>query len=300
MIGTSYRNANGDLVRIADIDGDVAIFENNDRVAVARLNDKRFFTEVYEHKNTYDSDDDAFSLTSNNSFRNNLLNDLQNVISRNDGNVSENIAEPLKIIESVVERHRDSVNTYAKDDVNTSDVERLKQKAIDSQKNLQKRMLDSHNALTSKVDLDPADLNFDPNVRYDTRETDIQYFDENNKVSNESLKSIKEDPIYDMFRKVKRSQPIKLSVNIDEMIPKKEFLSMWEDSYEISIIEHLAEEFTEKYLKNPNGFKSLIMQTIKDYVYGKEKRVVKKTNPVITPKTTTRSKRVNNNKEKTK
>src|SRR5690606_41385312 len=59
-----------------------------------------------------------------------------------------------------------------------------------------------------------------------------------------------------MFKKTKRS--VNFSVNIDysNKIPRLDFIEMMEDSYETSIIDYLADEFTKDILSNPDQIKS--------------------------------------------
>jgi hypothetical protein len=70
------------------------------------------------------------------------------------------------------------------------------------------------------------------------------------------------DPITTMFRNVKRNLDFKVNLKIDGKIPRLDFIEMMEDSYEISIIDFLAEEFTNKLLSDP----SIIRNKIKDEI----------------------------------
>lgn len=70
------------------------------------------------------------------------------------------------------------------------------------------------------------------------------------------------DPVTSMFRNVKRNLDFKINLKIDGKIPRLDFIEMMEDSYEISIIDYLAEEFTNKLLSDP----SIIRNKIKDEI----------------------------------
>jgi hypothetical protein len=92
----------------------------------------------------------------------------------------------------------------------------------------------------------------------------------------------KEDPIYTMFRGVKRSVEFSLDLKLENKIPRLDFIEMMEDSYEKSIIDFLAEEFTKELLKDPKSLKESIKSKIRDMVYTKsvkKRTVVKK--PVV-------------------
>ena len=79
-----------------------------------------------------------------------------------------------------------------------------------------------------------------------------------------------EDPIVKMFKGVKRIVDFNISLDINNKIPRLDFIEMMEDSYENSIIDFLAEEFTNELLKNPDTIKDMIKSRIRYYVYGEE------------------------------
>lgn len=77
-----------------------------------------------------------------------------------------------------------------------------------------------------------------------------------------------EDPIITMFKRTKRSVDFKVNVDVSDKIPRLDFIEMMEDSYEISIIDYLADEFTDKILKDPSIIRESIKSKIKHLVYG--------------------------------
>jgi hypothetical protein len=79
-----------------------------------------------------------------------------------------------------------------------------------------------------------------------------------------------EDPIITMFKNVKRSKEFSISLEIKNKIPRPDFIEMMEDSYNTSIIDFLASEFTNSLLKNPQMIEDMIRQKIKEVVYGAE------------------------------
>lgn len=80
-----------------------------------------------------------------------------------------------------------------------------------------------------------------------------------------------EDPIIKMFKGVKRIVEFNISLDIKNKIPRLDFIEMMEDSYETSIIDFLADEFTNELLKNPETIKSMIKSKINILVYGEDK-----------------------------
>jgi len=92
-----------------------------------------------------------------------------------------------------------------------------------------------------------------------------------------------EDPIITMFKNVKRSKDFSISLEIKNKIPRPDFIEMMEDSYNTSIIEFLAAEFTDNLLRNPHIIEDMIKQKIKEVVYGAE---IKDVNSQITDSVT--------------
>jgi hypothetical protein len=76
------------------------------------------------------------------------------------------------------------------------------------------------------------------------------------------------DPIVQMFQNVKRNTKFSIKLTIEEKIPRVDFIEMMEDSYNQSIIDYLAQEFTDNLLKNPNIIKDMIKEKINTMVYG--------------------------------
>jgi hypothetical protein len=96
-----------------------------------------------------------------------------------------------------------------------------------------------------------------------------------------------EDPIIAMFKNVKKGIDFKMNLEISNKIPRIDFIEMMEDSYETSIIEFLADEFTNKLLSNPESIKKMISDRIKQIVYGGEvTKKVEEVNSQITDSVT--------------
>jgi hypothetical protein len=96
---------------------------------------------------------------------------------------------------------------------------------------------------------------------------------------------IKDDPMITMFKNAKRNTDFKISFEIEDKIPKPEFIELMEDSYEISIIDFLADDFTKKLLEDPNFIKNKVKKAIEDIVYKKKLGA----NPVRSTKDTTKT-----------
>lgn len=103
----------------------------------------------------------------------------------------------------------------------------------------------------------------------------VQRVEVNREVQQEYVQPVKrvevEDPIIKMFKGVKRIVEFNISLDIKNKIPRLDFIEMMEDSYETSIVDFLAEEFTNELLKNPEIIKDMIKSKINTLVYGEDK-----------------------------
>lgn len=104
-------------------------------------------------------------------------------------------------------------------------------------------------------------------------------------VIREVPQPIVEDPIITMFKNVKRNKDFSISLEIKNKIPRPDFIEMMEDSYNTSIIDFLASEFTDNLLRNPHIIEDMIKQKIKELVYGVDKSETP-VNPQITDSVT--------------
>jgi len=82
------------------------------------------------------------------------------------------------------------------------------------------------------------------------------------------VQPVVEDPIIRMFKGVKRNVDFNISLDIINKIPRLDFIEMMEDSYETSIIDFLADEFTNNLLDNPKVIRDMIRNKIHTMVYG--------------------------------
>lgn len=79
-----------------------------------------------------------------------------------------------------------------------------------------------------------------------------------------------DDPMVSMFKNTKRSVDFTVSIDIENKIPRLDFIEMMEDAYSVSIIDYLADEFLQDILKDPKKIRENIKRTIRKMVYGEE------------------------------
>jgi len=104
------------------------------------------------------------------------------------------------------------------------------------------------------------------------------------------------DPITQMFKNVKRNTNFNLNIKITGKIPRLDFIEMMEDSYDVSIIEFLADEFTRNILNDPSVIRNKVISEIKSMI---EKNSDNKSvdesqseeKKIVTPKKTTSRKK---------
>lgn len=70
------------------------------------------------------------------------------------------------------------------------------------------------------------------------------------------------DPIIDLLNKTKRVNNLKLKIEIEELLPKNEFIQMLEESYDKSIIDYLTDEIYNKMIKDSDSIKEQIKNQI--------------------------------------
>ncbi|SRR6266403_738126 len=82
-----------------------------------------------------------------------------------------------------------------------------------------------------------------------------------------------------LFKKMRRTTPVKIKLILDEMLPKKDSIKHFNDMFDEdeSIIDKLAKEISQKYLSNPKMIQDLIADQLEAMIYpGKRKKVKKK------------------------
>lgn len=90
-----------------------------------------------------------------------------------------------------------------------------------------------------------------------------------------------ENPIHSMFRGAKRNLDFNISVEISDKLPRLDFIEMMEDTYEESIIDFLADEFSKKLISDPSIIKESIKNKISLMVFGEEEMLKRQTETIV-------------------
>ena len=251
-------NQTGEIIRVIDSFEDIAILENKQKVSASSLSDIKQYTELI----------DPSSFFSNQVAYNDLAEKIKNIpshmIKDEDGvtsvNVDSNYGDEFRpavnesaiVISSEEDERAELARKYGVSQDNTSSLQR-------------------QNEAFSKILGDDDDL---PQVpRNSIQKEQVQRVEvRRDEVKDEYISTVQkvevEDPIITMFKRTKRNVEFNVNVEVSYKIPRLDFIEMMEDSYEISMIDFLADEFTNKILEDPSVIKEIIKTKIKQLVYG--------------------------------
>jgi len=286
MIGKKFTDLrNGRIVEVTDRFEDIAILDGNKKIRVGQLLDTNFFDEYIDPKNFFRNES--------------LLNNFTQKIKQIPDDVLKNIKEESLITEDFNQdgiskpkkvRMKDPMQPIMDEpavlpaDPEMERLDLMKKYGInnnpifDAQKQLDKfksiledpQKEDEEEIQKFEVDreedmLMTEEVKYQENIVEETKKTPVE--------SNSKKVEKNDDPIIAMFKNVKRNREFSVSINYENKIPRADFIEMMEDSYNTSIIEFLADEFTNQILENPNLIRDKIIAEIKRIVYKGEEVV---------------------------
>ncbi len=255
LANKSFRNnRTGDIVRVIDSFENIAILENKQKIDARTLMDSNQYTEQI----------DPGSFFNNQGAYNILAEKIKNIPTQNIRD--EDGATPV-VVNSSNSNFGPATNESAivmssEDDER---VELARKYGVSSNKNDLERQNQAFAKLLGEEDSDVQKIE----VQRDNPEP--QVVKSQNKVYSEPVvqRVEVEDPIIKMFKGVKRNVDFNISIDINNKIPRLDFIEMMEDSYETSIIEFLSDEFTKEIVNNPEKIKSIISDKIKSMLGSK-------------------------------
>jgi hypothetical protein len=258
---TFKNNATGEIVKVIDSFENIAILENKSKADVTQLLNPDLYTEQI----------DVSSFFNTQGAYNNLAEKIKNIPA---DKIRDDIGGEVMI-------NVDGNNSFgAKPSMDESAI--IMTTEEDERAELARR----YGVVTPQNDVDKQNQAFAKLLG----EEEVQTVEVNRDQSRvETQRPVQkpvqmtEDPIITMFKNVKRSKDFSISLEIKNKIPRPDFIEMMEDSYNTSIIDFLAAEFTDNLLRNPQIIEDMIRQKIKEVVYGAE---VKDVNSQITDSVT--------------
>jgi hypothetical protein len=270
-------NKTGEVIKVIDSFENIAILENKEKIDARRLLNPSFFTEEI----------DPASFFNNQLTYNSLAEKIKNIPIENIKD--ENGEEIVQINADINSGFRPSTSESAvivsSEEDERAELARKYSAQIDNTQTLTRQ----NEAFARLLGEDADELPKTTTIIQQpvSQEQDkVQRVEVNRgeripTVAHENIPPtiVIDDPIISLFKKTKRTVDFSISVNIDNKIPRLDFIEMMEESYEMSIIEFLAEEFTENLLKNPRIIKNMIREKIKEMVYKKESKSKKQIPP---------------------
>ena len=275
-------NRTGEVVKVIDSFENIAILENKTKIDTRRLMDPNHFTEQV--------DPTAFFNTQN--AYNDLFEKIKTIPSENIPDENGEIRPNVTIDNNYRPTDDDSAVIYGSIDDEKEELARKYGVSLDNNQSVARQNEAFAKILEDSEELDELPtipeprqiVNDEPPIQRVEIDRDNGSVEVNGTRSEPVYTKPKEDPIYTMFRGVKRSVEFSLDLKLENKIPRLDFIEMMEDSYEKSIIDFLAEEFMRELLKDPKTLKERIKVKIKEMVYDKPtpKRAVTK-KPVSKP-----------------
>lgn len=277
----SFRdNRTGEVIKVIDSFENIAILENKTKIDTRRLLDTNFFTEEIDPSKFLDTTpayssifEEIKKLPTNNIPDDN--GEIKPTVTM-DSRYVPPVEDDSAVIYSSIDDEKEELARKYGVNPNTSD-------AISRQNEAFTRILGEESPEAAEIPAVPAAAAYQrprieeepiQRIEVDRESRDVQVSDGQPKI----------DPIVTMFKGVKRSVEFSLDLKLENKIPRLDFIEMMEDSYERSIIDYLAQEFTDELLKNPASLRDTIANKIREMVYEKPKAPAKKAPVKRTPK----------------
>ena len=258
LLNKSFKNnQTGEVVRIIDSYQNIAVTEKKERIDANRLLDSKYFTEYIDPKSFF-QDTSTYNL-----FAEKIKNVDLSKIPDDDSSFNGNSINMPSINGFNPSTDESAVVMYDPEDEKAELMR--KYGATDTS------ALTKQNQAFSKILGDDAgevvQVNVDrtPPVNQQVQTSQPLPQPEVNQRVNF------EDPIITMFKNAKKNVDFSIDLKVEGKIPRIDFIEMMEDSYEISIIEFLADEFTNDLLKNPSKLKMKIISELKKTFYPNQK-----------------------------
>lgn len=263
---TFKNNRTGETIRVIDSFEDIAILENKGKEKVTNLLNPDLYTEQIDLNNFFN----------NQGAYNSLAEKIKNIPV---DKIRDDVSGEVMVNVDGNNQFRPQTNESAIIQVSEEDerAELARKYGIDNSQNAAAKQAEAFNKLLNpeSEEIQRVEVNRDPQPVQQPVQQPTQPVYQS---------PVQEDPIMTMFKNVKRSKDFSISLEIKNKIPRPDFIEMMEDSYNTSIIDFLAAEFTDNLLRNPQVIEDMIKQKIKEVVYGVE--VKEPVNPQITDSVT--------------
>jgi hypothetical protein len=241
LLNKSFKdNITGETVVVNDIEGSIVTLNNGEKVISSRMLDSNYYEEVVDPIAFFQNESNILMDTIMERVKtiktDNLIDDntITNSISSINNGFSPSTNDRAIIQISEEEERAELLRKYnITQQPKTTSVEELLGESTNSTQKVVNQPFVNQPVVTQQVVTQPV---------------------------------VTEDPILFIFKNSKRKLDFKMDFSIEEKIPRIDFIEMMEDSYNTSIIDYLAEEFTNKLLNDPSVIKNLIKEKIESLV----------------------------------
>jgi hypothetical protein len=279
IAGNSYKNnASGVVVKVIDTFDNIAILENRQKMDVRELTNPELYTEEL----------DVNSFINNSVAYNILADKIRNIptefIGDDDGEV---VRVNTGDSDTIIPQSNESLIINTNEDYERELLAK-KYGVVDNREGINKQNEAFEKLLNPDAETPEIDTPVYQPKEYQAEEQ-VQRIDvsrdgsDSNREYQEYIHQpvpVHEDPVIKMFRGIKRSVDFNITIDLENKIPRIDFIEMMEDSYESSIIDFLADELTQSIISNPDNIKNMIKDKIKQIVYEKEPKVKTRKTPV--------------------
>ena len=244
--------SNNRIVEVTDQFDDIIILDNKSKIKANQLLDKRMFEEYVDPSSFFKNE--GLISTFAEQIKKIPLDDWKNRIPADEMGYDSNDFRP-KDNESLVLPYDQEVE---KEELMRKAKALYNQEATISMVQRQKEAL--RDILEEDDEISNLPIRVDNNTQPQQQNSQVI-------IQQEIKEEIKMDPILEMFKNVKRNTNFKIEFTVENKIPRIDFIEMMEDSYNTSIIDFLAQEFTEEIIKDPSLIKDKIKNKLLSLVY---------------------------------
>ena len=247
LLNKSFKdNSTGQTVKVDSVNEGIITLNNGEKVATSRMLDTNYYEEVV--------DPTSFFTKESSSLLGSIMDKVKNI-------KTDHLVDDNTITNSI-----GNINDGFSPSTNESAVVQISEE--DEKAELMKKYNIQEPPKTTSAEELLGESNVNQNVTNDVPPiNNVTTQQVQQPIQQAPIQQVQvEDPIISMFKNVKRIVDFKFDFSIEEKIPRIDFIEMMEDSYNTSIIEYLAEEFTNKLLNDPSIIKNLIKEKIESLV----------------------------------
>lgn len=267
----------GRVVEVIDQFEDIVILDNKSKIKLNKLLDNNFYDEFIDPRNFFRNDGlvNAFTEKIRQLPTDNIRNEQERFDPKNPP-VLKNYGDPMRPLFD-----EPAVIPYDPEEEKRELLAKAKSMYGSSTEAANKQFENLRNIIED-ID-DESDIITRPIREENTRMVNQPL--ETKPIINDIIMNNQVDPIIQMFRNAKRNTDFKISFSINNKIPRLDFIEMMEDSYNTSIIDFLAEEFTNELLLKPETIKNKIKDQLNSMVYKNVQKDEKPSEPAPKPVT---------------